>query len=271
MTVSTPRLSHIGQRFELLAEQNRPGFVPYITAGYPSLAATGELMSGLAELDADVIELGVPFSDPMADGPTIQWSSQQALDAGTSTEDVFQVLSDFRRRFATPVVLFSYLNPVYAKGVEAFTAAAVQAGADGLLATDLPLGADPDLEAAIEDGPLDLIRLIAPTTTRERIPDIAGRSQGFVYYISRTGVTGTGASLSETLAEDVGRIRSVSPRPVAVGFGISTPEQAAIVGRCADGAVVGSALVNALREGGVEAAHGLASRLRKALDTCRDS
>lgn len=270
--MSTPAQASTGRiraRFAALASQGRPGFVPYLTAGYPTLAHTRELLAGLADAGADVIELGVPFSDPMADGPTIQRSCQGALDAGATTDGVLEVLADLRRVSEAPVVLFSYLNPLIARGVDAFLREALDAGADGILATDLPLGADPELEAQLTESPLDLVRLIAPTTTALRACEIAHASQGFVYYVARTGVTGVRPALPEELAAATTGVREMSPCPVAVGFGVSTPEQARQVGAVADAAVVGSALVDCLDEGGVAGALALARELRKALDAAR--
>ena len=261
-------MSHgrIGARFAELAAAGRPGFIPYVTAGYPTLDHTRDLLWGLAELGSDVIELGIPFSDPMADGPTIQRSSQGALDNGTTVDDVFGVLAELRRASEVPVVVFSYLNPLYARGVEAFVREAVEAGADGILPTDLPLGADPALEAQLMESPLDFVRLVAPTTYPARVREITRASQGFVYYIARTGVTGARVELRSELAREAGAVRAVSPVPVAVGFGVSTAEHARAVGAAADAAVVGSALVNRLDEGGVGGALDLARELRDALD-----
>lgn len=269
---ASPRQASTGRidaRFAELAEEDRPGFVPYLTAGYPTLTHTRELLSGLADAGADVIELGLPFSDPMADGPTIQRSCQGALDAGVTTDDVMEALADFRRVSEAPVVLFSYLNPVIARGVGAFLQDALDAGADGILATDLPLGADPELETRLAESRLDFVRLIAPTTTDTRAAEIARASQGFVYYVARKGVTGARTVLPEELAEATTRVRAVSPCPVAVGFGVSTPEQARQVGAVADAAVVGSALVDRLDERGVAGALALARELRTALDAAR--
>ena len=258
--------SRIGMRFAELAAAGRPGFIPYVTAGYPTLDHTRDLLGGLAELGSDVIELGIPFSDPMADGPTIQRSSQGALDNGTTVDDVFGLLAELRRASEVPVVVFSYLNPVYARGVEAFVREAAEAGADGILPTDLPLGADPELEAQLLESPLDFVRLVAPTTYPARVREITRASQGFVYYIARTGVTGAQVELRSELAREAGAVRAVSPVPVAVGFGVSTAEHARAVGAAADAAVVGSALVNRLDEGGVAGALDLARELRDALD-----
>lgn len=259
----------IGARFAALAARGRAGFVPYVTVGYPTLDHTRALAAGLAEAGADAIELGIPFSDPMADGPTIQRSSQRALDAGARVGDVFDVLAELRRSSEVPVVIFSYLNPVVSRGVEAFVREAVDAGADGILPTDLPLGADPELEARLAESPLDLVRLIAPTTSRDRIRQIARASQGFVYYIARTGVTGARSELREELTREAAGVRAVSPCPVAVGFGVSTAAHARAVGAAADAAVVGSALVDRLDNGGVDGALELARELRAALDEAR--
>ncbi len=256
----------IAARFAALGAQGRRGFIPYVTAGYPTLYHTRALLAGLADAGADVIELGIPFSDPMADGPTIQRSSQGALDRGTTVSDVLEVLAELRDASDVPVVIFSYLNPIHSRGVENFIREAVDAGADGILPTDLPLGADPALEAALEACPLDLVRLIAPTTDPVRAAEIARASQGFVYYIARTGVTGAGAELRAELAREAGAVCAVSPVPVAVGFGVSTAEHARAVGAAADAAVVGSALVDRLDEGGVAGALELARELRAALD-----
>lgn len=244
----------------------RSALIPYVTAGFPDAGATVDLLSGLAEAGADVIELGIPFSDPIADGPTIQASSFRALQAGMTLRASLDLLSDFRRRHATPVVVFSYLNPVLRFGVDDFLATAGNAGADGLLLTDLPLGADPELERRVDGTGMALIRLASPTTPAGRMAAIGSGARGFVYYISRTGVTGARQAVREELANEVREIRSRVDVPVAVGFGISTPEQAAEVGRIADGVVVGSALIKAQEEGGVEGALAFVRSLRQALD-----
>ncbi len=261
-----PHSERIELRFRQLAREGRTGFIPYITAGYPSKAHTRQLLGGLAEAGADVIELGVPFSDPMADGPTIQRSSQGALAAGTTMDDVLDLLAGLRVWSEVPVVLFSYLNPIHARGVARFIEDAEFAGADGILPTDLPLGADPDLERRFTESQLDLVRLIAPTTKPDRVREIAAKSEGFVYYIARTGVTGARSRLRRELAAEVNAVRSASPRPVAVGFGVSSPEQARTVGRVADAVVVGSALVDRLDSEGVEGALRFAREIRAGLD-----
>ncbi len=256
----------IGKTFEAARGEGRAALVVYTTAGYPSPEQGLDALEAIADAGADVIELGVPFSDPLADGPTIQRSSFEALAAGVDLEWTLDLLRRFRERRNTPVVLFSYLNPVLDFGIDEVVSRAVDAGADGLLLTDLPLGADPELEAKLEAGPLDLVRLIAPTTAPERARRIAARSQGFVYYISRTGVTGKRQALAQGLATQVTALRGASAVPVAVGFGISTAQQAGEVAGAAEGVVVGSAIVEALGEGGVAAAAELVAEMRTAIN-----
>jgi tryptophan synthase alpha chain len=250
--------------FERAAAQGRAALVPYVTAGHPSPEATAPLLRMLAEEGADVIELGVPFSDPLADGPTIQRSSFEAIRHGVDLRWTLGALREFRREHDTAVILFTYLNPVLRYGVDAFLRDAAEAGAQGVLLTDLPVGADPELEAAFAASPLDLIRLVAPTTLPERVREIAAAARGFLYYVSRTGVTGARQELASGLEREVAELRAATPVPVAVGFGISTPEQAAVVARVADGVVVGSALVELLGREGVEGARPLVRGLRAA-------
>lgn len=256
----------ISSAFQRCREEGRAALVPYFTAGHPSADATVDVLAAVADAGADVIELGIPFSDPLADGPTIQASSFASLQGGTTVERVLHDLAEFRAGSETPVVLFTYLNPVLRYGVDRFLAEAVEAGANGLLLTDLPTGADADLEDAVIASPLDLIRLIAPTTPLERVPEVARGGSGFLYYISRTGVTGARQELRAELKEEVDAIRGAVDLPVAVGFGISTPEQAATVGGLADGVVVGSALVQRLGEEGMEAGAEFVRSLREALE-----
>lgn len=255
----------IARAFAARRDEGRAALVPYVTAGYPEPDATVAVMSALADVGADVIELGVPFSDPLADGPTIQRSSFASLEGGTTVARVLADLKSFRAAYDTPVVLFTYLNPVLRYGSEAFLEAAVDAGAQGLLLTDLPTGADPELEAAVTSSPLDLIRLVAPTTASHRVGAVAEGGSGFLYYISRTGVTGARADLRGDLADEVARVRAAVPLPVAVGFGISEPDQAATVAKCADGVVVGSAVIQALDRGGVPEARAFVASLRAVI------
>ncbi len=249
-------------RFAELATRRRAALVVYLTAGHPDLERSLDLFQGVAEAGADVIEAGVPFSDPLADGPLIQASSQRALEGGMTFDRSLELIA--RAKLRQPVVLFTYLNPLLAAGDAALTRAA-SAGATGVLVTDLPLGADPALEQRIASGPLAFIRLVAPTTPAARMADIARHGSGFVYLISRTGVTGLRSEVSAELPSTVARLRSATDLPICVGFGISTPEQAAVVARLADGVVVGSAVVRAAGSS-VDEAVGLVRSLRQAMD-----
>ncbi|MGH7457521.1 MAG: tryptophan synthase subunit alpha [Longimicrobiaceae bacterium] len=258
-------MSRLSRAFEKCAGEGRAALVIYLTAGHPSPEVTPEVLEALAESGADVIELGVPFSDPLADGPVIQKSSFQAIQQGATPAWVLETLARFRERRETPVVLFTYLNPILRYQASRFLEQAATAGADGVLVTDLPLGADPGLEESFAGHGLDLIRLVAPTTPPERARMIAAATRGFLYYLARTGVTGAPTELSVRLAAEVNRLREASPAPVAVGFGIATPEQARAAARAADGVVVGSAVVERLGSGGVEEARRFVSELAAAV------
>jgi tryptophan synthase alpha chain len=246
--------------------EGRGVLIPYLTAGYPDAETSLELMRALAASGGDVIELGIPFSDPLADGPTIQRSSYHALEGGMTVDGAFELLRRFRMEFQHPVVLFTYLNPVLRYGMGEFLQKAQEVGAQGLLLTDLPTGADPGLEHQVSSSSLDFIRLVAPTTPRDRVREVALSGSGFLYYISRTGVTGAREELRANLGKEVGEVREAVDLPVAVGFGISTPEQAALVAGISDGVVVGSALIDALDGGGVDGAGALLAGLRKGMD-----
>lgn len=234
-----------------------------MTAGHPDPAQSLELLEGLGNHGADLIEIGVPFSDPMADGPVIQASSQKALAAGFTLDRTLDLVA--RARLSVPVVLFSYLNPILAAGPDVLNRAA-SAGAHGILITDLPVGADPATENWLGNGPLAYIRLVAPTTPRERMAEIARNGSGFVYLISRLGVTGASEKVSAELPATVALLRSVTELPICVGFGVSTPEQAATIAQYADGVVVGSALVRAA-DVDLAKAFQLVSSLRAGLDS----
>jgi tryptophan synthase alpha chain len=261
--VSVPPLAEV---FRRRRSEGRAALIPYVTAGYPRGQDTAEVLRAVADAGADVLELGIPFSDPLADGPTIQRSSFEALGDGAGVSSALEDLRRFREVRETPVVLFTYLNPVLRYGVDAFLEAALDAGAQGLLVTDLPAGVDPPLEDRIRRTGIDLIRLVAPTTPSERVPLVAEGASGFLYYISRTGVTGARSELRQSLADEVQKLREAVSLPVAVGFGISTPDQAADVAAVADGVVVGSALVQALGEGGVKAGASFVASLRRGMD-----
>lgn len=263
---SQARSSPITAAFERRAASGQAALVPYVCAGYPDRDASLALLHAAADAGADVLELGIPFSDPLADGPTIQRASFRALEGGMTVRGTLETLRAFRAERDVPVVLFSYLNPVHRFGMDAFAAAAREAGAAGLLLTDLPAGSDPGLERAVTDGGLDLIRLLAPTTPPERVPYVARGGSGFLYYIARTGVTGGRTDLREGLAREITALRRHVTLPIAVGFGIADPSQAAIVAGAADGVVVGSALIEIVDEEGVAGGGAFLRSLREAMD-----
>jgi tryptophan synthase alpha chain len=258
---STTRIS---RRFAELARAGELGLVAYITAGDPSLEATRQIVVAAAEAGADVIELGVPFSDPLADGPTIQRASERALRAGTTLAGVLDLVEAIRRDSQVPLVLFSYFNPVLQMGVAQFADRAAAAGADGALITDLSPEEAGDYRAAMHARGLDTIFLAAPTTSEERFARIARASSGFLYLISRTGVTGARESMPEDLPALVRRARIASRLPLAVGFGISLPGHVSILGGLADAAVVGSALMEEIERAAnpAGAAAAVAARVR---------
>lgn len=237
--------------------------IPYLTAGFPTAAISLEALHRVAAAGADLVEVGVPFSDPLADGPTIQRTTQTALAQGMTLPRVLALVRD--AALAVPVIIMTYLNPVLAYGVERFANDAQAAGAAGVLLTDLPAGADPAVEAAVTKRALSLIRLVAPTTDDRRLASALQGATGFVYLISRLGVTGARDDVPADLEAQVGRIRGATRLPVAVGFGIGTPAQAAAAARAADGVVVGSALLDALAQGGVAAMERLARALAEAV------
>ncbi|MEO8910878.1 MAG: tryptophan synthase subunit alpha [Gemmatimonadaceae bacterium] len=252
----------ITRRFDALKKESRRALVCYLTAGHPDPSRSLAVLHALEEGGADIVEVGVPFSDPIADGPIIQASSQRALEQGMSFDGVLELVE--RAGLKIPVVLFSYLNPILAAGDGALARAA-DAGASGILVTDIPVGADPAREEWLGNGPLAFIRLVAPTTPRDRMAEIARHGSGFVYLISRLGVTGLQETTSTSLPETILRLRSTTALPICVGFGISTPAQARAVGALADGVVVGSAIVRAAEES-ADAVLALTRSLRRALD-----
>jgi tryptophan synthase alpha chain len=259
---ATTSSNPITRRFDALRNKSRRALVCYVTAGHPDVERSLDVLRALEEGGADIIELGVPFSDPIADGPVIQASSQRALENGMNFDGVLALID--RAKLDVPVVLFSYLNPVLAAGADALTRAA-EAGASGILITDIPVGADHAREEWLGNGPLAFIRLVAPTTPRDRMAEIARHGSGFVYLISRLGVTGVQETTATSLPETIATLRSTTALPICVGFGISTPAQARSVGKLADGVVVGSALVRAA-ESGPDSVLKLTRSLREALD-----
>jgi tryptophan synthase alpha chain len=237
-----------------LTFQTRPALVAYLTCGDPDLPTTREVILAAIDAGAEVIELGVPFSDPLADGPVIQRASQRALQRGTSLNDVLKLTHDIRKRSQAGLIIFSYLNPVVRMGLTQFSAAAQDAGVDGALITDLPVEESNEYLREMRKAQLATVFLAAPTSTDKRLQRIAQVSTGFVYAVSRTGVTGAKQQLPEDAPTLVRRLRKYTKLPIAVGFGISTPEQFAAVGEFADAAVVGSAIVEIIeRNPGKEA------------------
>lgn len=266
----------IDRRFAALKAENRAGFVTYIMAGDPDAATTLSVLKGLPGAGADLIELGFPFSDPMAEGPTIQRAAQRGLKSGMTLQGTLDLVAAFRQDDAdTPIILMGYLNPVLNRGFEAFAAAAATAGVDGLIIVDCPPEEADPLSDALEAEGIALIRLAAPTTDDARLPMVVRRTSGFVYYVSVAGVTGVKSADAADVAPAVARLRKASGLPVAVGFGIRTPEQAAAVARVADAAVVGSALVDEiesaakLNENVTEKVLLKASELAKAVRSAR--
>jgi tryptophan synthase alpha chain len=232
------------EAFRVAKKARRAAFIPYITAGDPNLEATVELVRGLARAGADIIELGVPFSDPIADGPTNQRAAERALAAGTTLTGVLAAVEVVRRDMEIPIVLFTYANPVVRYGIEAFAEDAAAAGIDGVLFTDVPAEEMAPFEEQLSANGLDLIMLVTPTSDRRRMKAAARFGGGFLYLVSRTGVTGARQDLDAELAGNVRAARKASKMPVAVGFGISSQDQVARVAALADGVVVGSAIVS---------------------------
>lgn len=241
-------MSRIDEAFKNLRAAGRRGFIPYITVGDPDLDTSRALVVELARAGATLIELGVPFSDPVADGPVIQRAAERALRRGVGLEDVLQILTEARRETDVPVILFSYFNLLLQFGVERLAEECVRAGVDGILATDLVPEEAADFNAVLTRHNLDQIFLVAPTTSDARLRMIAERASGFVYAVSRAGVTGARDAVSSEAVRLVGRVRGVTDLPVAVGFGISTAAQVSAVWAYADAAVVGSALVSEIEK-----------------------
>lgn len=258
--------SAIRARWRRVEEEGRSGLVAYLTAGYPDPDTSLRALKAVEARGADLVEVGVPFSDPLADGPAIQRATQAALERGMTVQGTLELIA--RAELKIPVVVFSYLNPLLAYGIDRFLEDAPRAGASGLLITDLPAGEDPALEERILASELDLIRLIAPTTTERRMRAALARAEGFVYLIARLGVTGPKTELTGELERSIGRLKGMTDLPVAVGFGIRSGEQAAALAKVADGLVVGSALIERL-DLGVEAAGALVAELRRAMDAAR--
>lgn len=262
--------NRIDARFRALRASGRTGLIPYITAGHPHPDMSVDLLHALVDSGADLLELGVPFSDVMADGPVIQDACQTALEHGTDLARVLDIVREFRRRDAeTPVILMGYMNPVERCGIEAFAERAAVAGADGLLIVDCPADEAAETVAVFQRHGLHQIFLVAPTTTEARLGRLAPRAGGFIYYVSLKGVTGSSALNAESLKPALSAIRRHSELPVAVGFGISTPAQASAVGDVADAVVIGSALVKRLD--GAERGDDAVSRAREYIGEIRSA
>jgi tryptophan synthase alpha chain len=263
-------VSVIGEAFARSRREKRAAFIPFLMAGHPHPDATADLLAAAAAGGADVIELGVPFSDPIADGPVNQRAAARALAAGTHLDEVLRIVSTHRERLAVPIVLFTYYNPLLARGPERFAEQAAASGVDGVLCVDLPPEeAEQELLPALRGEGLDSIFLLAPTSSKDRVRKVQESASGFVYYVSRTGVTGERDELPRELSREVKRLRKQLDLPLAVGFGVSTADQVAAVGKIADGVVVGSALVRLVEEhaGHPQLASMLEERVRE-LTSC---
>jgi tryptophan synthase alpha chain len=267
-------MGRLAETFAGLRERGERALVPFVTAGDPDLETTEALVPALVKAGADVVEIGVPFSDPMAEGPTIQRASERALAAGTTLRRVFELVRGLRARVDAPLVLMGYANSFLTLGERNFAEAAAAVGVDGVICVDLPPEEGADFRAALEEVGIDPILLASPTTTPERLAMLASATRGFLYYVSLKGVTGARSDLAEGIDEQVRRIRAASQIPVCVGFGVSTPEHAARVGAFADGVVVGSALVDRIasargRQEAVESAAAFVADLKASLPTGR--
>lgn len=237
-------MTRIDAKFAQLAKEGRKAFVSYVMAGDPDYDTSLEIVCGLPAAGVDIIELGLPFTDPMADGPIIQLAGRRALDAGMTLKKTLQLAADFRKTDdTTPIVLMGYYNPIYARGVDQFLIDAKAAGIDGLIVVDLPPEEDAELCIPAQAAGLNFIRLATPTTDDERLPTVLQNTSGFVYYVSITGITGAAEAQSDNVGPEVARIKAATDLPVIVGFGINTPERAQTIASISDGAVVGSAIV----------------------------
>lgn len=242
-------MSNITKVFIELKKNNKKALIPYIMAGDPSPDATKKYVIDLEKSGADIIELGVPFSDPLADGPTIQWAAERSLQNGVTLRKVLHLVKDIRKTSEIPIILMTYYNPVFKFGIEGFIKEAVASGVDGVIIPDLiPDEAGEFISLSRARG-LDTIFLLAPTSTRERINKVAKASSGFIYYVSITGITGSNLTMGSSMRETLNKVKKASPIPVAIGFGISNPKEAAAVSGMADGVIVGSAIVKLIAKG----------------------
>jgi tryptophan synthase alpha chain len=257
-------MTRISETFARLTKKGGKAFIPYVMAGDPSVDKTVEMVHVLEECGADIIELGVPFSDPLADGPTIQRASERALSNGVTLKKVISLVRDLRQSTQIPIILMTYFNPVFKYGIEDFVGNARVAGVDGLIIPDLPPDEAGDFIRISRKASLDTIFLLAPTSTEERIIKVTKASSGFIYYVSMTGITGTNLLLDGSMETLIASIRRVTDKPIAVGFGVSTPDEASLVSRLADGVIIGSAIVKRLHESPGEL-KGYLTGLREAI------
>ncbi|WP_339689602.1 tryptophan synthase subunit alpha [Celeribacter baekdonensis] len=243
-------MTRIDAKFAELKAQGKKAFVAYVMAGDPDVEKSLEIVKALPGAGVDIIELGLPFTDPMADGPTIQLAGQRALDHGMTLQKTLDMAAEFRKGdTTTPIVLMGYYNPIYSRGVDTFLVDAVEAGIDGLIIVDLPPEEDDELCLPAQKAGMNFIRLATPTTDDKRLPKVLTNTSGFVYYVSITGITGAAAASGADVAPEVARIKAKTDLPVIVGFGVRTPEKAQEIAAVADGTVVGSAIVNEIAQG----------------------
>ena len=264
-------MSRIGPTFDLLQREGKKALIPFITAGYPNLAITEKLIFEVEKHGADILELGVPFSDPMADGPVIQYSSECSLSQGTNLKMILKLVQKVRLKTSLPIILMGYYNPFFSYGVQRFCADAKRAGVDGMLVVDLPPEEAAEMKSHADAAGLDLIFLLAPTSNDDRIKLIVKNSSGFIYYVSLTGVTGVRTRLDRDIRGQVEKIKKITHLPIGVGFGISTPRQAQKVAKWADAVVVGSAVIKTIQQSKTSSAivsnvGQFISSLRKAID-----
>lgn len=257
-------MSKIEEVFKDLRVKGRKAFIPYIMAGDPDLAKTEEVILFFEEVGADIVELGIPFTDPLADGPTIQRASERALKKGITLKKVLEFVKRIRRSIKIPIVLMTYYNPIFKYGEERFVKETVQYGVKGIIVPDLPPDEATDLIRFSKREGLDTVFLLAPTSTEDRVKTVARTSSGFIYYVSITGITGSRLQIDESLGESIKKIRKITDKPVCVGFGVSNPEEASRVSEIADGVIIGSAIVKMLNES-PEGFEDFVKTLRKAI------
>ncbi len=264
-------MSRISHTFDSLKREGKKALIPFITAGYPNLAITEKLIFEVEKNGADLLELGVPFSDPMADGPVIQYSSERSLSQGTTLKKILNLVQKVRLKSSLPIILMGYYNPFFSYGLKRFSEDAKRAGVDGVLVVDLPPEEAAEMKSHTDRAGLDIIFLLAPTSNDKRIKLIVKNASGFIYYVSITGVTGVRTTLDRDIRRQVEKIKKITPLPIGVGFGISTPRQAQMVAKWADAVVVGSAVITTIRQSKTSSAivtnvGQFISSLKKAID-----